>query len=121
MKAPAPSEIQIQAGFRARLRYVAPAVSCVAIPNAAKRTQWAAHRAKQEGLATGFPDVMLLAPGGKIGFLEFKSAKGRLSDNQREWIERLDVRGFPVRVVRSIDEAIQFLRDHDFPMMEGLG
>jgi hypothetical protein len=112
------TELQIQSGFKNRLRYVAPAVSMVAIPNAAKRTQWAAHQAKKEGLSAGFPDVMLLAPGGKIGFLEFKTAKGRLTDNQREWIERLDTRGFPVRVVRSIDEALQFLRDHGFPMME---
>jgi hypothetical protein len=112
------SEIQIQAGFRKQLRYIAPAVSCVAIPNAAKRTQWAAMQAKREGLATGFPDCMVIAAGGKIGFLEFKSAKGRLSDNQSEWISRLNERGFPVRVVRSVDEAIQFLRDHNFPLME---
>jgi hypothetical protein len=117
----APSEIQIQSGFRNRLRYVAPAVSCVAIPNAAKRTRWAAHQAKKEGMSAGFPDVMLLAPGGKIGFLEFKSAKGRLSDNQIEWLDRLDERGFAVRVVRSVEEAVQFLRDHAFPMMEGEG
>ena len=32
----APSELTIQLGFRNRLRYVAPAVHVVAIPNAAK-------------------------------------------------------------------------------------
>lgn len=118
MKTPAPTELQIQAGFRNRLRYVAPAVSCVAIPNAAKRTRWAAHRAKQEGLATGFPDVMCIWAGGGICFIEFKTAKGRLSDNQGEWIERLHERGHRVTVARSIDEAIDFLRQCGAPMME---
>lgn len=118
MKPPAPSEIQIQAGFRNRLRYVAPAVSCVAIPNAAKRTQWAANQAKREGLATGFPDVMCVWAGGGICFIEFKSAKGRLSDNQAEWIERLRERGHRATVARSVDEAIAFLRECGAPVLE---
>lgn len=112
------SEIDIQAGFRNRLRCVAPAVSCVAIPNAAKRTQWAARQAKREGLATGFPDCMCIWADGGICFLEFKTPKGRLSDNQAEWIERLAERGHRVAVVRSIDDAVAFLRDCGAPVLE---
>jgi hypothetical protein len=114
----APREIDIQAGFRARLRYVAPAVSVVAIPNAAKRSQWAAMQAKREGMATGFPDVMCLWPGGGICFVEFKTAKGRTSENQAEWHERLDRWGHRVTVARSIDEAVEFLRLCGAPVME---
>lgn len=117
-KPPRPKEIDIQAGFRARLRYVAPAVSAVAIPNAAKRSQWAAMQAKREGMSAGFPDVMCLWGGGGICFIEFKSAAGRLSDNQTDWIARLDQRGFRVAVARSIDEAVAFLRDCGAPVME---
>lgn len=117
-RAPGPKEIDIQAGFRARLRYAAPQVSAVAIPNAARRTQWAAMQAKREGMATGFPDMMVLAPGGRIGFLEFKTSAGRVSVAQTEWLERLTRFGFACAVVRSIDEAVQFLRDHHFPVME---
>lgn len=112
------TEIEIQAGFRNRLRYVAPAVSCVAIPNAAKRTPWAARQAKLEGLATGFPDCMCIWAGGGICFLEFKTAKGRLSANQAEWIERLDDRGHKVSVVRSIEDAVEFLRYCGAPVLE---
>lgn len=115
---PEPSEIQIQTGFRNRLRYVAPAVSCVAIPNAAKRTQWAAHQAKKEGLAAGFPDVMCIWAGGGICFIEFKTIKGRLSDAQGEWIVRLRERGHRVTVARSIDAAVEFLRECGAPMMD---
>lgn len=112
------TEFEIQSGFRNRLRYVAPQVSMVAIPNAAKRTVWAARQAKLEGLATGFPDCMCLAPGGLVAFLEFKAAKGRLTDNQAEWIERLDRWGFPVAVVRSVEAALDVLRGAGFPIME---
>lgn len=112
------SEIQIQCGFRNRLRYVAPAVACVAIPNAAKRTRWAAHQAKKEGLATGFPDVMCIWAGGGICFIEFKTLKGRLSDNQAEWLTRLRNKGHRACVARSVDAALEFLRECGAPMME---
>ena len=113
-----PREIDIQAGFRNRLRYVAPAVSMVAIPNAGKRSQWAAAQAKKEGLATGFPDCMCIWPDAGVCFIEFKSAAGRLSDNQVEWIGRLDARGHKVTVARSVEEALAFLRACGAPVME---
>jgi hypothetical protein len=115
---PEPTELQIQVGFRNRLRYVAPAVSCVAIPNAAKRSQWAAHQAKKEGLATGFPDVMCIWDGGGICFIEFKTIKGRLSEQQGEWLVRLRERGHRVTVARSVDAAVEFLRECGAPMMD---
>ena len=113
----APSELTIQLGFRNRLRYVAPAVHVVAIPNAAKRSQWAAMQAKKEGLATGFPDVQCIWPGG-ICFIEFKSAKGRVSDNQAEWIDRLSRYGFDVVVARSVDDAVAFIKACGAPVLE---
>lgn len=113
-----PTELQIQSGFKARLRYVAPAVSMVAIPNAAKRSQWAAQQAKKEGLATGFPDVMCIWAGGGICFIEFKTLKGRLSDNQAEWLIRLRELGHRVTVARSVDAAVEFLRECGAPMMD---
>lgn len=108
------SELQIQTLFRSRAKMLCPAVAIVAIPNAAKRTQWAAMQAKREGLATGFPDLMALAPG-KVAFLEMKSAKGRLSIAQEEWIARLQGMGFPCGVFRDPDAALAFLKDNGFP------
>jgi hypothetical protein len=111
------SEIEIQTVFRSRCRILCPGVSVVAVVNAAKRTQWAAMQAKREGLATGFPDVMALAPNGKAAFLEFKSATGRLSLAQVEWLARLGDMGFPCGVFRDADAAIEFLREHGFPFI----
>jgi hypothetical protein len=112
----ASSEIEIVTLFRSRCRIMCPRVSIVAIPNAAKRTQWAAQRAKREGMAAGFPDIVALAPG-LVAFLEFKTAKGKLSDNQAEWLDRLHEMGFPCGVFRDADAAVEFLRAHRFPFI----
>jgi len=118
MKTPPPLEIEIVQSFRERMFYAAPTVSVVAVPNAAKRSQWAARQAKKEGLATGFPDVLVLGPGALIAMIEFKREGAKPSDNQAEWLERLDRWGFPVTVARSADEAMAFLRGAGFPIME---
>lgn len=110
------SEIQLVTLFRSRCRIMCPGVSIVAIPNAAKRSQWAAMQAKREGMAPGFPDIMALAPG-KVAFLEFKTAKGRISDNQGDWLDRLHGMGFPCGVFRDADQAIEFLKVQGFPFI----
>jgi hypothetical protein len=112
----AQSEIELVTLFRSRCRIMCPRVSIVAVPNAAKRTQWAAQRAKREGMQTGFPDLMALAPG-LIAFLEFKTAKGKLSDNQAEWLDRLHEMRFPCGVFRDADAAVEFLRAQGFPFI----
>lgn len=109
-KASTTLEVDIQATFRKRCYYSAPTVQIVAIPNAARRTQWEVNRAKKEGLRTGFPDVMCLWAGSGVCFIEFKSAKGRLSDHQIEWGQRLVECGHQYAVCRSADEAMVYLR-----------
>lgn len=111
------SEIAIQTLFRSRARMLCPEVAIIAIPNAAKRTQWAAQRAKREGLATGFPDVLCFWKGPGIAAIEFKAAKGRLSDNQAEWLDRLTALGIHATVSRDPDHALDFLRSAGAPFI----
>lgn len=111
------SEIAIQTLFRSRMRIMAPGVSIIAVPNAAKRTQWAAQRAKREGLATGFPDILCFWKGAGVAAIEFKTAKGRLSDNQAEWLDRLNGLGIPAIVSRDADHAVEFLRSAGAPFV----
>lgn len=114
------SELDIQTLFRSRCRIMCPGVALVAIPNAGKRSRWAAQQVKREGLAKGFVDIIALAPGGKIAFLEMKAAKGKLSVDQEEWQDRLKAMGFPAGVFRDADEAVEFLRANDFPFIASL-
>jgi hypothetical protein len=111
------SEITIQSLFRSRARIICPSVAIVAVPNAGKRTAWAARQAKREGLATGFPDVLCFWKGPGIAAIEFKSAKGRLSDAQGEWLDRLAALGIPVTVSRDPDHALDFLRAAGAPFV----
>jgi hypothetical protein len=111
------TEIELVTLFRSRARILCPAVSIVAIPNAAKRTQWAAMRAKREGMATGFPDILCFWKGPGIAAIEFKTAKGKVSDNQAEWLERLTDLGIPATVSRDADHAIEFLRQAGAPFI----
>lgn len=116
------SEIQIQTLFRSRARMVCPSVSIVAVPNGthiASRTGRA--KAKREGLATGFPDVICLWPDRGFAAIEFKAAKGRLSEAQIEWIDRLAALGMPVTVSRDPDHALEFLREAGAPFIDKVG
>lgn len=112
------TEADLAQAFRKRLYYTAPQVKLVAVPNAGKRTQWAARQAKKEGMATGFPDLLAIWPGGGIAFIELKMPKGRLSDNQAEWLVRLNEYGHHVEVVRSVEDGVAYLRGLGAPVME---
>lgn len=114
-------EIEIQQAFRKRLYYTAPKVRVVAVPNAAKRSQWAIMQAKREGLSSGFPDVLCIWPGAGVAFVEFKRPGGATSPNQSEWHERLDAYGHRIFVAYGVDQAIDFLRQCGAPIMESEG
>ena len=73
-----------------------------AVPNAAKRSVQLAAMLKAEGLKAGVPDLIL--PCARGGFnslaIEMKSAAGRTSGAQDEWIEGLTSLGWRVEVCR---------------------
>ena len=83
----------------------------------AKRTQWAAQRAKREGMASGFPDILCFWAGRGVAAIEFKTAKGKLSDNQAEWIDRLTAMDIPATVSRDPDHALDWLRGLGAPFI----
>lgn len=114
------TEADLAQALRKRLYYTAPTVSLIAVPNGGKRTVWAARQAKKEGMATGFPDLVCLAPGGLVAFIELKLPKGRVNENQAEWNERLNGMGFPAAIIRSVDDGVAFLRGVGFPVREAV-
>ena len=66
------------------------------------------------GVKSGIPDLCL--PVARAGFhglyIEMKSEKGRVSENQKFWIENLTVQGFQTAVCHSWLEAVQVLENY---------
>lgn len=57
----------------------------------------------------GFPDLAGLTVTGRFWAMELKTEKGKLSLQQKFWIEKLKVGGALVDVVRSLEEAERFI------------
>ena len=61
-----------------------------------------ATRLKLKGTRAGFPDLIIVSDL-RILFIEMKSDKGRLNDNQREVFAMMGAMGFPVAIVNSFE------------------
>lgn len=99
------------------LRGVLPPRSVMfAVPNAAKRGVVAAKMEKRAGLKSGVPDLCICW-NSKPYFLELKTKKTGLSENQRNTIADLQEAGAKVAVVRTVDEALDALRGFGVPLL----
>lgn len=84
-----------------------------AIPNGEKRHISVASRLKAEGVRRGTPDIFVCLPGGRIAWLEMKAAKGRLSEDQIAFRDRVLALGHLWEMASSVDEALQHLTTWD--------
>ena len=85
-----------------------------AIPNGGHRHIVTATKLKAEGVKSGVPDIFLAVPNKDYSglFIEMKSAKGKVSDNQEEWIIRLCDIGYAVWVCYSFLEAQKIICEY---------
>ncbi len=58
------------------------------------------------GCEPGTPDIEVMLPGGRVVWLELKTAEGNPSDVQTEWHAMARSMGHTVHVVRSVEEAV---------------
>ena len=89
-----------------------------AVPNGGARSQFVTKngrsfslegkRLKDEGVVSGVSDLMILWAG-RLICIEVKTPKGRQSQNQKDWEERIITCGAVYRVVRSIDDVKNLL------------
>lgn len=82
------------------------------IPNGGYRHQHTAYQLKRQGVKPGVPDLCVpVAREGCHGlYVEMKRAKGgRLSAEQRGWIELLRENGYRAEVCHGADEAIALI------------
>jgi hypothetical protein len=66
------------------------------VPNGGHRNIREAYRLKKQGVRPGVSDLILLIPKGNFHgmCIEIKSEKGKLSDNQKEWLESVQNNGY---------------------------
>ena len=107
------SESQEQAQFvaywRAMGQRLAPNVVLASIPNGGARSAVTGARLKREGVVAGMPDMVLLcARCGRHGlFIEMKTARGRVSESQRNLFPLLEAQGYGVAVCHGWREAAE--------------
>ena len=85
------------------------------IPNGGKRRRIEAARFKAMGVKAGVPDLCLPVPkGGYHGlYIEMKRQEGgKLSKDQREWIEGLDKNGYCVSRCDGWEQAVAVLEGY---------
>ena len=68
------------------------------------------YRVKQRrlGAKKGFPDILIIHRGRPI-LIELKTATGRVSDAQKECHKQLMLAGAVVKVIRNLDDLIEFV------------
>lgn len=90
-----------------RLQYPRYNKCLFAIPNGGARHIRTAIKLKEEGLLAGAPDLFLMiARDNKHGmFIEMKSKKGKLQQNQVEFLAQAEVMGYATAVAFGFDDA----------------
>jgi len=64
---------------------------------------------KAQGVISGVPDLVFIWKG-KTHYIEVKCEKGKLSENQKALHQKWMEQGVEVKVMRSSEEIIQFVR-----------
>ena len=84
--------------------------------NGVKLSKIQAGKAKASGMLSGVPDLFLPVPmGGYHGlFIEMKSEKGRVTDNQEWFLSKTEGLGYKTAVCYSADEAIKTIENYYF-------
>lgn len=101
-----PHEDQLQTTLADWLHIVSPACLWWHTPNGGWRSKREAARFKKMGVLSGVPDLVFVGmPKCRIAFIELKTAKGRLSDNQQAFIDRCAALSVSVHVIATDDTS----------------
>jgi hypothetical protein len=111
------SEEARQVRFLGDAKIICPGVAIFAVPNGGKRSQWAAMKAKREGMKAGVLDLVCTWPGRGVAFLEFKNGVEMPNENQRDRLNMLMRQGHHCGVFRRSETALEFLRAAGAPFV----
>ncbi len=84
------------------------------IPNGSNKSKAQAGLFKAMGLKSGVPDLFLPVARGKFHglFIEMKTKKGTLSQNQKNWLNDLETQGYMTAVAKGFEEAVKVLKEY---------
>ena len=82
--------------------------------NGVKLSATQARIAKAQGMLSGVPDLFLPVPRGCFHglYIEMKSEKGRLTDNQKWFLSNAESLGYKTVVCYSANEAIEKIKEY---------
>jgi hypothetical protein len=86
-----------------------------AVPNGSARHIIIAKKLKAEGVKSGVADIFICLGNEKFHglFIEVKAPKGYQSPNQKEFEIRVKKLGYEYKIVRSVDDLIQVLKEYE--------
>jgi hypothetical protein len=108
--APVLSEHYEQATFVAWFRQTYPSVRIFAIPNGGSRSRTQGAKLKLEGVSPGVPDLFI--PAWNLWIEMKRSVGGRLSAEQKDWIEHLQSVGHCAIVCAGCSDAQEKVRSY---------
>ena len=84
------------------------------IPNGGSRNKLEAYHLKEQGVKAGVPDLCLpVARGGYHGlYIEMKVKGNKPTENQKEWISRLNEQGYRAVVCYGYEEAAKEIQQY---------
>ena len=99
-------EVQLQISVVQFLRLAMPDnLLWFHVPNGEHRDVRTAAKLKAMGTTPGVPDLLVLLPHGRLGCIELKAAKGRVSPVQSDWMLKAQRHGAYVAVCRSLEDV----------------
>lgn len=101
------NEHQIQVAVVQWFRLAYPKLILFSIPNGGVRNIVTAVKLKSEGVLAGVADLFLMSPNMNHHgmFIEMKAAKGKLSEQQKYFLEQAKAKGYAACVCYSFEEA----------------
>lgn len=105
------AQLQSQSIAWFRLQYPQYAKLIWANPNGGSRHILEAVNLKRQGVLSGVPDVTLAVPRGTYhgAYIEFKRKGGKLSESQKEMMERLGQQGYYCVMIDEFEEFVKFV------------
>lgn len=83
-----------------------------AVPNGGSRNEIEAAKMKREGVRAGVSDLIFLTPSGTPIFLEFKTIKGKQSENQKAWETLVKMFGYEYYIIRDFEEFERIINEN---------